>query len=220
MTSNKEDYLKALYDADGYDHYIPNKILVQKLGVSPASVSEMLLKLQNDGLIEYRAYHGSKLTEKGLASCMDVVRCHELWEVFLIKHLGYTWWEAHEEAHLLEHVASTRMIDRLDEFLGHPKTCPHGSPIPQKEQPVLRWEVPLKSVSDLKLDECAEIARITEDRHLLDYLEPLGIQPGKAIRIISKDEYEGPIAFEQEGRIIHISYKAATLIYVKPVEVK
>ena len=125
MTSNKEDYLKAIYDAGGCDHYVSNKKLVERLGISPASVSEMLSKLHNDGLITYRAYHGSKLTEKGLSSCVDVVRNHELWVVFLIRHLGYSWWEAHEEAHHLEHVGSHMMIARLDEFLGHPKTCPH-----------------------------------------------------------------------------------------------
>ena len=215
MTSNKEDYLKAIYDAGGYDHYISNKVLVEKLGVAPASVSEMLSKLQVDGLIEYRAYHGSKLTEKGLKSCISVVRCHELWEVFLIRYLGYTWWEAHEEAHLLEHVATERMIDRLDAFLGHPTTCPHGCPIPRKEQIVPQWTGEQRAISDLSIDDTAVITRITEDQQLLDYLQPLGLKPGVTIRILFKDEYEGPISFEQEGTTIQISYKAATKIYVK-----
>ena len=215
MTSNKEDYLKAIYDAGGYDRYISNKVLVEKLGVAPASVSEMLSKLQADGLIEYRAYHGSKLTSQGLASCIDVVRSHELWEVFLIEHLGYTWWEAHEEAHLLEHVASERMVDRLDEFLGHPQTCPHGCPIPRNSQTVPQWTVPQRALSDLDIDDTAVITRITEDQHLLDYLQPMGFQPGKTIRILFKDEYEGPVSFEQDGNTIQISYKAATKIYVK-----
>ena len=218
MTSNKEDYLKAIYDAGGCDHYVSNKKLVERLGISPASVSEMLSKLHNDGLITYRAYHGSKLTEKGLTSCVDVVRNHELWEVFLIRHLGYSWWEAHEEAHHLEHVGSHMMIDRLDEFLGHPKTCPHGSPIPQKEQPVPRWNVPMAALSDLQLGEEAVIARISEREDLLNYLEPTGLRIGKVIRITAKDEYEGPVSFDQEGQIIQISYKAASQIYVNPVK--
>ena len=218
MTSNKEDYLKTIYDAGGIKAYVSNKVISQKLGVAPASVSEMLSKLQSEGLIEYKAYHGSRLTTKGLNSCIDVVRSHELWEVFLIRHLGYTWWEAHEEAHLLEHVASERMIDRLDAFLGHPQTCPHGALIPQKGKPVPQRKVPLHKLSELSENEKAEIAQIVEDQKLLDYLERSGIQVHKNICIISKDEYEGPITFDQEGKIISISYKAATQIFVKLIK--
>ena len=215
MTSNKEDYLKTIYDAGGLEVYVSNKAIAEKLKVAPASVSEMLSKLQHDGLIEYRAYHGSRLTDAGLASCVDVVRSHELWEVFLIRHLGYTWWEAHEEAHLLEHVASERMIDHLDEFLGYPETCPHGALIPKKGKPLPQWAEPLKKLSDLNEGASAEIAQITEDQKLLNYLERSGIQIGKIIRVLVKDEYEGPISFDQEGQTIRISYKAATQIYVK-----
>lgn len=214
MTSNKEDYLKTIYDAGGLSAYVSNKVIVEKLGVAPASVSEMLLKLQNDGLIEYRAYHGSKLTEQGFTCCIDVVRSHELWEVFLIRHLGYTWWEAHEEAHLLEHVGSERMIDRLDAFLGYPETCPHGALIPRKGEPVPRRTEPLRRLSELELNETAEITKIDEDQKLLNYLERSGLRVGKRVRVTAKDEYEGPISFEQEGQPITISYKAATQIYV------
>lgn len=215
MTSNKEDYLKTIYDEGGYDTYVSNKVIAEKLGVAPPSVSEMLSKLQHDGLIEYRAYHGSKLTEKGLASCIGVVRSHELWEVFLIEHLGFTWWEAHEEAHRLEHVASKKLVDKLDEFLGHPQTCPHGSLIPDEDNPVPNRVSHLSKMSDMDIGEEAVIAKMTEDRKLLDYLERSGIKLGKVIKIVSKDEYEGPIAFEQEGVPITISHKAATQIFVK-----
>ena len=213
MTSNKEDYLKAIYDAGGCDHYVSNKVLAQKLGISPASVSEMLAKLQNDGLISYRAYHGSRLTEQGLASCADVVRSHELWEVFLIRHLGYSWWEAHEEAHLLEHVGSPKMIDRLDAFLGHPQTCPHGSPIPRKEQPLP--PVTQKRLSEMKAGEAGQILRFAEHQELLNYLEPTGVRIGKQIQILSVDDYEGPVTFDQEGTKITVSYKAASEIFVE-----
>ena len=215
MTSNKEDYLKTIYDAGGLHTYVTNKVIAKKLGIAPASVSEMLSKLQAEGLIEYKAYHGSRLTEEGLASCLDVVRSHELWEVFLIKYLGYTWWEAHEEAHLLEHVGSERMIDRLDAFLGHPQTCPHGALIPQKGQPVPEHHTPLKKLSEMGLGEKAQIAQIMEDRKLLEYLEKSGIRIGKEISILSMDDYEGPITFDQEGKHITISFKAASQIYVR-----
>ena len=214
MTSNKEDYLKTIYDEGGAEKYVSNKSIAEKLGIAAPSVSEMLTKLQHDGLIEYKAYHGSMLTEEGLKACLDVVRTHELWEVFLMRHLGYTWWEAHEEAHLLEHIGSEKLIDRLNAYLGYPKTCPHGSLIPQKGQNVPIQNFSQKKLSELKVNEKAVIARIQEDKKLLDYLEPSGLQIGKEIVITSEGEYEGPITFNQEGKAITISFKAATQIFV------
>lgn len=215
MTSNKEDYLKAIYDAGGCKRYVSNKTLAQKLGVAPASVSEMLVKLQLDGLIEYRAYHGTRLTKQGLDACMDVVRSHELWEVFLIRHLGYSWWEAHEEAHRLEHLGSDRLTDRLDEFLGYPRTCPHGSRIPRREEnPVPRCQIPAVPLSDLEPGQTACTAWLLEDKQLLDYLEASGFRPDEVLQVVSKETYEGPVTLTQNGETIRISYKAASGIFV------
>lgn len=214
MTSNKEDYLKAIYEEGGLDHYVPNKLIAEKLRVAAPSVSEMLSKLQQSGLIEYRAYHGSRLTQAGLAACVHVVRSHRLWEVFLMRHLGYTWREAHEDAHLLEHIAPERMIDRLDRFLSFPKTCPHGAKIPSKITDYDNMEsmMPLNS---LEPGEKALLARIQEDGELLDYLATQGLQVGKEIQMISAADYEGPVTFQQEEQTITISYKAASQVYVK-----
>ena len=218
MTSNKEDYLKIIYDAGGFDTYVSNKVISEKLGIAPASVSEMLAKLQHEGLIEYRAYHGSKLSQKGLASCIDVVRGHKLWEVFLVRHLGYTLWEAHEEAHLLEHIASERMLQRLDNFLEHPKTCPHGSLIPQIDDPIPQYSFPLKKLCEMEINESARIAQVLEDKKLLDYLERSQVKIGTVIHLVGKDDYEGPVSFEQDGKIISVSYKAATQIFVQTIK--
>ena len=216
MTSNKEDYLRALYDLDGIENYVTNKALAEKLGVQPASVSEMLSKLHGEGLLELRAYHGTRLTEKGMQACRDVVRSHELWEVFLQRHLGYSWWEAHEDAHLLEHIGSERMVDRLDEFLGHPKTCPHGGIIPQKGEPLQRPEnlVPL---SQLEMGERATVSRIVEDKKLFDYLEDTGLVIGRDITVIEKQDFEGPVTFLESGHSITVSYKAAEMIYTERI---
>ncbi|MDR0999465.1 MAG: metal-dependent transcriptional regulator [Clostridiales bacterium] len=213
MTSNKEDYLKVIYEGGGLERPVPNKEIAQALGVAPASVSEMLTKLNQQGLIVYGSYKGSRLTEAGLASCMDVVRSHELWEVFLIRHLGYTWREAHEDAHLLEHVASSRMIDRLDNFLKHPQTCPHGSLIPQNGR--IPESEGFNRLSDLSAGETAMICRVLEDGTLLDYLERRGLKIHETIQLLSIDDYEGPVSFILEGRTINISFKAATQIFVK-----
>lgn len=213
MTSNKEDYLKAIYEEGGLEKVIPNKVISEKLGIAPASVSEMLSKLSNQGLIAYEPYKGSRLTAEGLAACLDVVRSHRLWEVFLMRHLGYTWREAHEDAHLLEHIAPVRMIDRLEMFLNYPQTCPHGSLIPQKGQTLN--QVRLQRLSDLSEGDTATVCRIVEDGKLLDYLERSGLEIHKNIQVLAIDDYEGPVTFSQEGRTISISFKAATQIYVE-----
>lgn len=213
MTSNKEDYLKIIYDEGGLKKAVPNKIISEKLNIAPASVSEMLSKLEKQGFIAYEAYKGSRLTDKGLAACLDIVRSHELWEVFLMRHLGYSWREAHEDAHLLEHVAPSRMIDRLDAFLNYPQTCPHGALIPQNGK--VPDSLQLMRLSSLSIGESAVVHRVVEDGALLDYLEQSGLQIHKKLQVLSIDDYEGPIRFSQEGKNITISFKAATQIFVE-----
>lgn len=216
MTSNKEDYLKAIYEAGGAESTVPNKVISDKLGIAPASVSEMLTKLSQQGLITYAAYKGSMLTAQGLDACIDLVRSHRLWEVFLIEHLGYTWREAHEDAHLLEHAAPLRMVDRLDAFLHYPQTCPHGAQIPQKGH---RPDAPSqqKRLADLPCGSTARISRVVENGKLLDYLERSGMRINSVVCVTGVEDFEGPITFEQGGQSISISYKAATQVYVEPV---
>lgn len=209
----KEDYLKIIYEEGGLERIVPNKVIAEKLGIAPASVSEMLAKLSGQGLIDYQAYKGSRLTSEGLAACMDVVRSHRLWEVFLIRHLGYSWRESHEDAHLLEHAASPRMLQRLDAFLNYPQTCPHGSLIP-REGEALR-QATLQRLSDLAVGDEAIVRRVVEDGALLDYLERSGVEVHRAIQVLAVEDYEGPISFAQGEQTISISYKAATQIFVE-----
>lgn len=214
MTSNKEDYLKVIYELGGEFNSVTNKEIAEKMELAAPSVSEMLVRLQQEGLVEYKAYHGTKLTPLGLETCIKIVRSHRLWEVFLMEHLNYTWREAHEDAHLLEHIAPERMIDRLDAYLGYPKTCPHGAIIPRHGKlPVVEQEE--RTLNALEEGQEATVSRIIEDGNLLDYLTSTGMQINEKIRILHKGEYEGPISFIQDDKTITISYKAATQIYVR-----
>ena len=213
MSDSRDNYLKIIYE-EADNGIVSNKVIAEKLNVSPSSVSEMLSKLSAKGLVEIIPYKGCKLTESGFELCLDLVRIHRLWEVFLIENLGYTWREAHEDAHLLEHASTDRMIERLDKFLNYPKNCPHGSVIPQKNRFELKAHT-LTKLSNLNKDEKAIISKIDEDGVLLDYLWDLGIKIGKPIKIISKEAYEGSIKLIQEGKEISISYKAAKQIYTE-----
>lgn len=130
-----------------------------------------------------------------------------------MEYLGYSWREAHEDAHILEHSTPPRMVDRLDLFLNHPATCPHGSLIPQKGKSIEK--AILYRLSDIKVGEEVHVSRIIEDGKLLDYLENVGLEIGKSVKLVDFEPYEGPVTFEQDGKKITISYKAATQIYVR-----
>lgn len=212
MTPNKEDYLKEIYKLGGAEGLVSNKQIAHVLKVAPSSVSEMLGKLSREGLLQYEAYRGSQLTQQGLQIAISLLRGHRLWEVFLIRHLGYSWSEAHEDAELLEHITPLRLTCRLDKFLNHPAYCPHGNAIPPIDGQINH--VPLQPLSRLPEGEVSHIRRVTEEKELLDYLQSLGVKIGSSVKIIAIGAYEGPLTLALDGRQIQISYKAASQIYV------
>ncbi len=129
MNINKEDYIKAIYELGGYEKIVSNKAIAARLEISAPSVSEMVKKLVKDGDVKYKEYVGVSLTEKGIKKGRDLRRRHLLWEVFLVKELGYSWDEVHIEAEKLEHITNKKMEERLNKYLNFPSHCPHGSPI-------------------------------------------------------------------------------------------
>lgn len=217
MTSGKEDYLKALFYLGEKHSMVTNKELADELNVSAPSVSEMIIKLQKDDYIEYTAYKGSRLTKKGRQEALKVTRYHRLWEVFLTDCLGYTWSEAHEEAHCLEHYTSQTLAQRLDSYLHYPAFCPHGSTIPHEDG---SFSHPLfRCLSQLAEGETSYIRKVTEEKELMDYLQGLGIQIGMKVTLLKAEKYEGPFLFQTERGEITISYKAVCKIFIdNPVE--
>lgn len=212
MTPNKEDYLKALYKLGRMERLVSNKQVADALQVAPASVTEMLGKLTREGLTHYEAYKGSRLTPEGIQVAITLVRGHRLWEVFLMRHLGYSWSEAHEDAELLEHITPSRLTARLDKFLNFPAYCPHGSAIPLPNGQISL--APLQPLNLLPIGEISHIRRVTEEKELLDYLQESGIRLGGEVRIVEAAAYEGPLTLDLEGKQVQISYKAACQIYV------
>jgi len=199
MTPNKEDYLKEIYKLGNGGGEVSNKQISDILHISPASVSEMLLKLSNDGL--------QKST--------TLLRSHRLWEVFLVQHLGYPWEEVHEDAEVLEHVTTPRLAKRLDNYLKHPSFCPHGSAIPESNGKIKI--LPLRTLNQLSVGEKTYIRRVTEETELLEYLHDLGIEIGSHLTVVSMGAYEGPLTLDFDGKEVQISYKAACHIYVDAV---
>lgn len=215
MTPNREDYLKLLLELGGDKKKINNKQIVAGLNVSAASVSEMISKLVKEGLVEHYPYQGAQLTFKGIQMGSSLIRKHRLWEVFLVEHLEYPWNTVHNDAEVLEHVTSDNLAEHLDQYLQHPKYCPHGGMIPAAAAIVDEKE--RSTLKDYPIGTEIRIARVLDEQDLLDYLVSVDVKIDEHFKIIDKAVFEGPITLENETKTIAISFKAASTIFVDPL---
>src|SRR6187399_1233365 len=127
LSLTEENYLKAIYHlSDGGSKAVLTNELAEAMNTKAASVTDMIKKLSQKQLITYEKYYGVNVTGTGKAEALQVIRKHRLWETFLVQKLAFSWDEVHEVAEQLEHIHSIPLIDKLDEFLGFPKTDPHG----------------------------------------------------------------------------------------------
>ncbi|ANI90164.1 iron-dependent repressor [Arachidicoccus ginsenosidimutans] len=134
LSLTEENYLKTIYALSQQEKgKIPNLSIAEMLSINPATVTEMLKKLQDKKLIEYNRIDGASLSATGNKIALKVIRKHRLWETFLVKKLDFSWDEVHEIAEQLEHIQSEKLISELDRFLDFPKYDPHGDPIPDKD---------------------------------------------------------------------------------------
>jgi DtxR family Mn-dependent transcriptional regulator len=131
-SSVTEDYLKAIYAHAEWEpeNLIGSSQLAQRLGLAPSSVTEMVKKLVGQGLVEHAPYGAIGLTASGRSEALRMVRRHRLVETWLVQQFGYGWDEVHDEAEILEHTLSDRLLDAIDVQLGRPTLDPHGDPIP------------------------------------------------------------------------------------------
>ncbi len=132
LTRSEEDHIKAVYALlqDGDSAF--TKDIAERMRTKASSVTDMLKKLAEKGYLKHEPYYGVKLSAKGQSLALQLVRRHRLWETFLVERLGFGWDQVHDVAEQLEHVASEKLIDKLDEYLGHPHFDPHGDPIPDR----------------------------------------------------------------------------------------
>ena len=215
-TRAQEDYLKALYSLQGDRRRVPTGELAQRLGISSPSVSEMVGRLVEHGLVTHDRYHGQRLTEEGRRVALELVRHHRLLEMFLVQMLGYSWDEVHDEAERLEHVISERMEERIFELLGRPDLDPHGHAIPSRDGKV-------RSVSDRPLSDCQAGERVVvrvvsdADPERLRELVRRGLVPGRQLNVLAGTRYESPIEARAGGRKVSVPLGLAREIFVEDV---
>jgi DtxR family Mn-dependent transcriptional regulator len=211
-----EEYLEAIYRLEREGPGVTTSLLAADIGVAPASVSGMLKKLASEGYIEHRSRGEAKLTQKGLAVGVRVLRRHRIAECFLTEILGMQWDEVHAEACVLEHAISARVEERLLAVLGNPKNCPHGHPIPPADlSDPERPGVPLAQLDEGAL---ALVHGVTEEiPETLRYLGSIGLRPGADIELLEKAPLGGPLTVRVCGDRKHaISLELARMVIVLP----
>ena len=193
LTGPVEDYLKAIYELERAGQAAETTAIAGLLGIAPASVSGMVRRLADQGLIMHERYRGARLTAAGRRAALKTLRRHRVIEAYLTMALGYSWDRVHDEAERLEHAASDELIDRMAAAIGEPETDPHGAPIPTREG-TLR-ERSLVTLASLEPGATALVERVSDrNAERLRYLAELGIVPGVAVQIIAREPFGGPIA--------------------------
>ena len=211
MSKSIEDYLKGIYTLKKKKEY-SNKKLAEYLNISPASVSEMIKKLVNEGYLTIEKKK-VKLTEKGSNFALDIIRKHRVWEVFLFEKLGYDKEDVHKEAEILEHVTSNKLLQKLEKFLFYPKECPHGSPIFYDLKDFDEGNV--IKLSEAEEDDEIVILSVEDNIELYDYLRDLNINLKEQYTVEKKDPFDGPIYLKsKENNKKIVAFNAATMIEV------
>lgn len=195
LTAPVEDYLKVIFelesDAVGGGAAGTNEIAAA-LNIAPASVSGMIRRLAEHGLIAHERYRGVRLTDAGRRAALRTIRRHRVIEAYLTTALGYPWDLVHAEAERLEHAASDELVDRMATAIGEPATDPHGAPIPTRDG--LLDAQPLPTLADVQPGARARVERVGDrDPERLRYLAELGIKPGTQVEVTSRDPFDGPI---------------------------
>ena len=209
----EENYLKIIYHlAENTDNVQTNAIAAQ-MQTKPASVTDMIKKLAEKGFVDYIKYQGVTLTDRGRNAAIDIVRKHRLWEVFLVDKLNFKWDEVHDVAEELEHIKSTALIERLDEFLGFPKSDPHGDPIPDKNGRFAKTQ--FTKLIDLKIGDNGTITGVSQHSSaFLKHLEKLGLTLGKQIEVNDVTDFDGSVEILVAGKQINISREVAKHILI------
>ncbi|TAF75079.1 MAG: metal-dependent transcriptional regulator [Bacteroidetes bacterium] len=215
LSNTEENYLKALLKITllNENEQVGTNELAKHLNVKPATANDMLKKLKEKSFVEYEKYGKINLTDEGKTKAIYIVRKHRLWETFLYEKLDFSWDEVHEVAEQLEHIQSTKLIDKLDKYLNFPLFDPHGDPIPNTKGEFL--SIYKKKLSDVEIGQsCKMVAVRDNSSSFLQYVVKLGLGLNNQIKVISKQDFDGTIEIEVEEKKSFVSTKFAENLFV------
>lgn len=213
-STSEENYIKAIFHLQK-DGTVTTNELAGELQTKPASVTDMMKKLSTKKLVHYKAYHGFTLTSEGRKVALIIVRRHRLWEFFLAEKLKFSWEEVHAVAEDLEHVSSKKLIDKLDEYLGFPRTDPHGDPIPDSNGKIETSKQ--VSLLEMPLNKPATVSHVSDQSSgILELLSHKKIVIGTKLEVKKKFSYDNSLEIKiQQQTPINISEQLAKNIFVR-----
>ena len=198
-----QDYAKAIYALELREgEAVSTNALADRLGVTAASASGMVKRLDELGLVEHQPYRGVSLTDNGRRVALEVMRHHRLLELYLVKSLGVPWDRVHQEAEVLEHVLSEELEELIAAKLGDPTHDPHGDPIPTRDLTI--EEGSTVSLQTLEVGDRGTFTRVSDsDPEMLRFLAERGIAPGDRLEVVEKQPFDGPL-FVRFGDHVHV----------------
>jgi DtxR family transcriptional regulator, Mn-dependent transcriptional regulator len=219
LSRSVEDYLKVIYHLSSEGGFATTSDIAAMLTVAPPSVSGMVKRLSETGLIEHVPYRGVQLTAQGRRAALRMIRRHRVIEVYLTQRLGYDWDDVHQEAERLEHAVSDDLIERMARALGDPHYDPHGAPIPTVEGEIEETE--LMSLADAAVGAVVEVRQVDDtDSARLRYLAEQGLTPGTRLTVTERQPFNGPTIVRLGGgeEVRVVGQELARTLFCRPVE--
>jgi DtxR family Mn-dependent transcriptional regulator len=198
LSRSIEDYLKAIYRLESESGAAQTSAIAEELDIAPPSVSGMVKRLSESGLIEHLPYRGVQLTPAGRREALNMLRRHRVIESYLMERLGYDWDSVHDEAERLEHAVSDDLIERMARALGNPQYDPHGAPIPTATGDI--EELSYVPMSEIPVGGAARLGSVGDkDSARLRFLASLGLVPGTSFTVLARQPFNGPVTIRLRG---------------------
>jgi DtxR family Mn-dependent transcriptional regulator len=215
ISASVQDYAKAVYALEvRQGAAVSTNDLAERLGVTPGSVSAMVRKLCELGIVEHEPYHGVRLTTEGRNVALEVLRHHRLLELFLAEELGMPWDRVHAEAEVLEHVLSEELEQLIAARLGDPTVDPHGDPIPTATFEIDEGRT--RSLDDLPIGATGRFVRVSDsDPEMLRYLADRGIMLGQLLAVVDRQPFGGPVFVRVGGRELPLGGELAQAMRIE-----
>ena len=198
LSRSHEDYLKVIYNLEARFGVAQTSAIAEVLDIAPASVSGMVKRLAELGLVEHSLHRGVRLTDSGRQAALQVLRRHRIIEAYLLEKLGYEWDTVDAEAERLEHAVSDELVEAMARAMGNPRYDPHGAPIPTSAGDLEQPEVVL--MTELSVGAAGELRMVSDqDPERLRFLASLGLKPGTRFKVLARQPFHGPLTLQFEG---------------------
>jgi DtxR family Mn-dependent transcriptional regulator len=214
-----ENYVKCIYalQRDEGRNEVSTNAIADRLDTKASSVTDMLKKLRDQGLVDYKKYKGAQLTEQGKNLAIAIVRRHRLWEVFLVDTLGFRWDEVHELAEQLEHIDSEELTKRLDDFLGNPSFDPHGDPIPDQNGKITE-PLPRIALDCMEPGQSGIVVGVEDSSaEFLQYLDSVRLTLGVRVKVLNRFDFDRSVLLRTDDGERQVSLAVARNLLLRKI---